>query len=65
MIVLRSSGISRKSAALIVRYSQKKKFEVLLFCSENPSIAHNLGTARPIQVDFQQNVPLQMSTLIK
>ncbi len=54
--VLRSSGISQKSAALIVRYSQKKKWiSSVFYCSENPSIAHNLGTTGPIQVGFQQN----------
>ncbi len=53
--VLRSSGINRKSAALIVRYSQKKKWiSIVIYCSENPSIAHNLGTTEPIQVVFKQ-----------
>ena len=43
--MLRSSGISQKSAALIVRYSQKKKWiSTVFYCSENLSIAHNLGT---------------------
>ncbi len=51
--VLWCSGISRKSAALIVRYSQKKKWiSIVFYCSENPSIAHNLGTTGPIQVGF-------------
>ena len=53
--VLRSSRISRKSAALIVnvRYSQKKELiSIVFYCSENPSIAHNLGTTGLIQVGF-------------
>ena len=51
--VLGSSGISRKSAALIVRYSHKKKrISIVFYCFENPSIAHNLGTTGPIQVGF-------------
>ncbi len=63
LYVLLSSGISRKSAALIVRYSQKKKWiSIVFYCSENPSIAHNFGTTGSIKWGFQQNVPLQMST---
>ncbi len=51
--VLWSSGISRKFAALIVRYSQKKKWiSTVFYCSENTSIAHNLGTTGSIQVGF-------------
>ena len=51
--ILRSSGISRKAAALIVRYSQKKKLiSIVFYCSGNHSIAHNLGTTGPIQVGF-------------
>ena len=51
--VLRSCGISWKSPALIVRYSQKKKrISIVFYCSENPSIAHNLGTTGPIEVGF-------------
>ena len=51
--MLRSSGISRKSAALNFRYSQKKKWlSIFFYCSENPSIAHNLGTTGLIQVGF-------------
>ena len=43
--VLWSSGISRTSGALIVRYSQKKKWiSFVFYCSENPSLAHNFGT---------------------
>ncbi len=53
MIVLRSSGISRKLALLIVRYSQKKELiSIVFYCSENHSIAHNLETTGPIQVGF-------------
>ena len=51
--VLQSSGIIRKSGALIVRYSQKKKWVSFVFyCFEYPSIAHNFGTTGPIQVGF-------------
>ncbi len=51
--VLQSSGISWTSEALIVRYSQKKKWIPFVFyCSENHSIAHNFGTTGPIQVRF-------------
>ena len=51
--VLRSSRISRKSGALIVRYSQKKeRIAVVFYCSENPSIVHNFGNTDPIQVGF-------------
>ncbi len=33
--------------------SQKKKLiSIVFYCSENPSIAHNLGTTGPIQVGF-------------
>ncbi len=54
--VLQSSGISRKSAALIVIYSQKKKWiSIVFYFSENPSIAHNLGTTGSIQVGFSAN----------
>ena len=43
---LRSSRISRKSAALIVRYSQKKEcISFVLYC-------FNFGTTGPIQVGF-------------
>ncbi len=51
--VLLFSGISRKSASLIVRYSQKKEEISFVFhCSENPSIAYNFETTGPIQVAF-------------
>ncbi len=46
--------------------SQKREWiSTAFYCSKKPSIAHILGTTRPIQVGFQQNVPLQMSTSIK
>ena len=51
--VLRSSGISRKSGALIVRYSQNKEWiSFVFYCLENPSIAQNFGTTGLIQVVF-------------
>ena len=51
--VLRLSGISRKSAALIRRYSQKKEcISIVFYWSENPSIACNLRITEPIQVGF-------------
>ena len=51
--VLQSSRISQKLAALIVRYTQKQKWiSIVSFCSENPSIAHNLGTTGLIKVGF-------------
>ncbi len=41
--VLRSSGISRKSAAMIVRYSQKKECNSFVsYCLENLSNAQTL-----------------------
>ncbi len=47
------SGISWKSGALIVRYSQKKELiSFVFYCLENPSIGHNLGTTGPIRVGF-------------
>ncbi len=50
--VLLSSRISRKSGALIVRYSQKKEcVSFVFYCFENPSIA-NFGTTGLIQVGF-------------
>ncbi len=50
LIVLRSSGISQKSGALIVRYSQKKEcISCVFYCFENPSIACNLCTIGSIQ----------------
>ncbi len=52
-IVLRSSGISQKSGALIVRYNQEKESISFGFsCFEKSSIAHNFGTTCPIQVGF-------------
>ncbi len=50
--VLQSSGISWRSAVLIVRYNQKKECISVFYCFENPSIAHNLRTTGPIQVGF-------------
>ncbi len=51
--MLRSSGISRQSRALIVRYSQKKElFSFVFCCFGNPSIAYNFGTTGLIQVGF-------------
>ena len=51
--VLRSSRITRKSGALIVRYNQKKEWISLVFyCFENPSIARNFGTTGPIWTKF-------------
>ncbi len=48
-----SSRISWKSAALIMRYSQKRKWiSIFFYCSESPSIAHDLGTTGPIQMGF-------------
>ncbi len=46
--VLPSSGIRWKSGALIVRYRQKKEsISSVFYCSENPSIARNLGATGP------------------
>ena len=48
--VLLSSEISRKSAALILRCSQKEKWiSIVFYCSENP---YNLWTTGRIQVGF-------------
>ena len=59
--VLRFSGISRKSAALIVRYSQKKKCISFVFCCfEKLSIAITLEPLVRFRWGFQQNVPLIM-----
>ncbi len=47
-IVLRPTGISRKSGTLIVKYtcSQKKEWiSIAFYFSQNPSIAHNFGTS--------------------
>ncbi len=54
IFVLWSSGIGRKSGALIVRYSQKNKLWILFvfYCFENPSVAHDCGTTGAIQVGF-------------
>ena len=58
--MLRSSGISQKSAALIVRYSQKKECISIVL-----RVLQLLITLEPLhrfRWGFQQNVPLQMST---
>ena len=47
------AGSVRSLVAFFVRYSQKKKcISFVFYYSENPSIAHNLGTTEPIQVGF-------------
>ncbi len=53
--VLQSTGISRKSGALIVIYSQEEKNSFVFCCFENPSIAPNFGTTGAIQVGFSAN----------
>ena len=58
----------RSRERLIVRYmySQKTEWIIVFYCSENPSIAHNLGTTGPNSDGiFSKNIPLQMSTSIK
>ncbi len=63
--VLRSSGVSWKSGALIVRHSQKKEcISFVLYCFEKPSIAIPLEELVWFLWGFLQNVPLQMSTSI-
>ena len=57
--MLGSSGVIRKSRALIVRYSQKK--EIYFFCFLlfwESSNCYNFVTTGPIQVGFSANVPL-------
>ena len=49
--MLQSSGITRKSKAMIVRHGQKKKI-TLFSIVENPSTAYYFGTTGPIQVVF-------------
>ncbi len=64
--VLRSSGISRKLGALIVRYSQKKKcISFVFYCFQNLSIAITLDPLVCFRWGFQQNVPLLIRTSIK
>ncbi len=61
--VLRSSGVNRKSGAVIVRYSQKKNFiSFVFYCFENPSIALTFepqvgfsANFTPPNDDFNQN----------
>ena len=56
--MLRSSRISRKLGALIVRCSQKKDCTSFVFsCFENPSVAHNFGTLVWFRWGFQQTSP--------
>ena len=56
--MLWSSGISRKSGALIVRYSQKKEYiSFVFYCFENLSIVLTLEPLVRFRWDFQQNVP--------
>ncbi len=64
--VLRSSGISRKSEGLIVRYSQKKEcISFVFYCFWESFNCYNFGTTGPIQVGFSANVPLLMRTSIQ
>ncbi len=64
--VLWSRGISRKSAALIVKYSQKKKWiSFVFYCFKNLSIAIILEPLARFRWGFQQNIPLLMSISIK
>ncbi len=64
--VLRSSGISQKSGALIVRYSQKKEYiSCVFYCFENLSIAITLEQQVRIRWGFQQNVSLLTRTSIE
>ena len=66
--VFRSSGISRKSGTLIVRYSQKKELiSFVFYCSENPSNAHNIvkPLVRSGGVLSKNYVALQISTSTK
>ncbi len=47
------AGSVRSIGRIDVRYSQKEKLiSVVFYCSENPSITHNLGTTGPIQEGF-------------
>ena len=64
LYVLRSSGISQKSAALIARYSQKKECISFVY-SQNLSIAVTLQPLVRFRWSFHQNVPLLIRTLIK
>ena len=65
--VLRSSGISRKSEALIVRYSQKNECIsfVVFYYFDNLSIAVTLEPLFRFRRAFQQNVPLLIRTSLK
>ncbi len=44
--------------------ASRKKFLLFSVVLRIRTIAHNFGTTDQIQVGFQQNVPLQMSTAI-
>ena len=64
--VLRSSGISRMSGALNVRYSQKKEcISFVFYCFENLSIAITLEPLVRFRWSFQQNVPFLVRISIK
>ena len=60
--VLRARRVSRKSGALIARYSQKKDYiSFVFYCFENLAIL----TLKPLvqfRCDYQQNAPLLMRT---
>ncbi len=66
--VLQSSTVSRKSEALIVRYSQKKELICFVFyCFERTLqlVILNFRTTGPIQVRFSAKCTSPMSTSIK
>ncbi len=64
--VLWSSGISWKSGALTVRYSQKKEcISFVFYCFENLSIDIALEPLVQFRWGFQQNVPLVMKPSTK
>ncbi len=56
--MLQSSWISRKSAALIVRYSQKKEcISIIFYSSEKVQLLITLEPLDRFKWGFQQNVP--------
>ena len=56
--VMRSSKVSQKLGALIVRYNQKKEsISFVFFCFKNLSIAITLEPLVPSRWSFQLNVP--------
>ncbi len=56
--MLQSSWISRKSAALIVRYSQKKEcISIIFYSSEKVQLLITLEPLDRVKWGFQQNVP--------